>query len=216
MFSSTIPQPAVSSKLSYTINCPEQSIQKRNLSVSCTQPVSPHPTNSPEMFTFSSILSQPAASNPLSHPINCPEQFISERYSFSQLQPKRNLLPGFNRTQHRSWREFLRGFSGCHMPTDRQTDRWTYKCGYGKRCSSTLFVVNVPISILNGNLRQIWSAVKNVYTIRPSPNNTQRYHNNVLTHRASLCRHTLRLVSLTMPRNETNSVWRHYTTSTVC
>jgi len=46
--------------------------------------------------------------------------------------------------------------------------------------------------------------------------NTQRCHNIVLTARASLCRHTLRLVSLTMPRNETNNVWRHYTTPTVC
>jgi hypothetical protein len=48
MSSSVIPQPAVTSQISHTINCPEQSIQKRNLSASCTQPVPPHPTNSPE------------------------------------------------------------------------------------------------------------------------------------------------------------------------
>lgn len=148
MFSSTTSASCIQSTITH-YNCPEQSIQKRTLSASWPQPVPPHPTNSPEMYTFSSILPQPAASSPLSHPINCPEQFISEGHS---------LLPGFNKTQHQSSREFVRGFSGCHMPTDRRT----YQYGYGKRCSSTFFVVNMPISILNGNLRQTWSVVKNV------------------------------------------------------
>jgi len=47
----------------------------------------------------------------------------------------------------------------------------------------------MPISILNYNLRQIWSVVKNAHTILPSPKNTKWYHNIVLTDRASLCRH---------------------------
>ena len=154
---------------------------------------------------FSSIIPQPDSSNRLSYRINCPQQSIQKHSLLASSSQNCNLLTVFNKTQHKSSREFVR-----RILQLLHADRRTYIQVWLK------YAVNMPIITVNGNLLQIWSVAKNVHTNLQSPKNIQRCH-NICTHRLGqpLQTHTTSCVTHNAKEWKSN-VWQHYTTSNVC